>query len=291
MKSRSAGLLLLAAAAAACGRVDFQQARHLEDTGQFARALKAYENFLARGPSGPQEIEAAVRAARIYAQVFNRCDRAVPLFERAARRSPDGQAPGATGSQGPRGRAVLLSREARRWVELAHEGLLNCPDFFPISPGARWVLVDAETGGKNMRLEIAVSTAAGKARVVGAYYAGTNRFMNYSRACEKKDWMTWENGAPILRYPYRQGSSWSAKVRGKRTDYRIEDVSASLNTKAGAFEGCLKVRAHIEGEPSWVFDYYCPHVGRVKTTLGAPEGENPNTELSEFSIPFSSPHD
>jgi hypothetical protein len=258
------GLAAGTAVFSACAKVDFQQARHLEEVGQPARAVKAYESFLSRRPGGLQEAEALVRAAMIYAEAFGRCERAVPLFERAARLS-----------------------SYPEWASKAKDGLLDCPDYFPIRPGARWVYVDSESGGQNMKLDIQMSTGT-RARITGAYFAGENRFRDYSRSCEKKDWIVWEfDGAvksPILRYPFHAGSSWSARVAGKNVLYRIEDASAEVRTKAGAFKGCLKVRAHPAGEPAWVYDYYCPGVGRVKTTVGVEEGENPNTELAESSL-------
>jgi len=273
MRDRALWLLPLLLAAA-CGRLDFKQGRHLENTGQPERALKSYERFISRNPGGPLEAEALVRAARIYARAFGRCDRAVPLFERAARLASASQA-------GP--------QQANDWPAAAREEILSCPDYFPIRSGARWVYVDSESGGKNMRLKLDVSGAGAKAHVQGAYYAGENRFREYSRSCEKKDWTVWEveggDRAPILRYPFRAGSAWTARVGDRTINYEIEDASASVRVKAGGFFDCLKVRAHPSGEPAWVVDYYCPGVGRVKMAIGEPKGEHPNTELSEYSIP------
>jgi len=270
---RGALWLLALAWAAGCGRLDFKQARHLEDAGQSARALKAYERFLAREPGGPLETEALVRAARIYARVFDRCDRAVPLLERAARQpAAPGERPGLAD-----------------WAAQAREDILSCPDFFPIVPGARWVYVDSESGGKNMRLDISASAAGALVQVRGAYYAGEERFREYGRVCEKKDWTVWEvDGGirlPILRYPFRAGSAWSARTGDRSISYTIEEDSASVRTKAGEFSGCLKVRSQPSGARAWVYDYYCPGVGRVMMTVGVPEGEHPNTELSRYSIP------
>ena len=59
-------------------------------------------------------------------------------------------------------------------------------------------------------------------------------------------------------------------------------AGVDLKVQAGAFSGCLKVRRRTSGQASWVFDYYCPGIGRVKTTIGIPGGENPNTELAEY---------
>ena len=90
--------------------------------------------------------------------------------------------------------------------------------------------------------------------------------------------------APILRYPYHEGLSWQARRGGKLFTYRIDAAGVAVSVKAGSFTGCLKVKSSAAGDPAWVFDYYCPGVGRVKTTVGVPEGENPNTELAESSL-------
>jgi len=247
----------------ACSRVDFKQARYLDETGQSARAVKAYESFLRRAPEGPERAEALVRAARLYAFAFGRCERAVPLFEEAAR-----------------------LQSFPEWAAQGKDGLLDCPDFFPLRGGARWMYVDSETAGENMKLDIRMSTGT-RAEAAGAYYAGETRFRDYKRSYDKKDWTVWEydgpSKAPILRYPFHAGNAWTARVAGKEVRYLIEEDSAPVGVKAGTFSGCLKVKSHPAGEPAWVYDYYCPGVGRVKTTIGVAEGENPNTELAAFA--------
>lgn len=259
--------IILCAALSGCGRLDFAQARHLEKGGRFSRALKAYESFLARVPQGPREAEALVRAGRIYSGVFGRCDRAVPMLERAARMQGVGD-----------------------WPARARESLLECPDLFPLKGGSRWTFVDTASGGRNMKLELSVSSAVVRGvRIQGAYYAGKNRFRGYDRSYTKEDWMLWEEEGstrrPILRYPFLAGQSWTDEHSG--WSYRIMSEGLRVRTRAGDFEGCFKVRSQGAGDSqrAWVYDYYCPGVGRVKTTIGTSEGEHPNTELSDYDVP------
>jgi tetratricopeptide (TPR) repeat protein len=242
--------------------LDLRQARHLEKAGDYSRALKVYERCAER-LSGERQAEALERAGAIYAGVFGRCDRAVPLFERAARLGPFPDA-------------------KNDWPAEARAALLECPDLFPLRPGSRWTYVDSASGGANMRLEVSVSTEG--SRVSGAYFAGKQRFRGYDRSYDKADWALWETEGrerrPILRYPFRAGRSWSGASSGRKLEYTIEADGVLVRVKAGAFKDCIKVRARPVGEPAWVYEYFCPGVGRAKTTIGTSEGENPNTELS-----------
>lgn len=198
------------------------------------------------------------------------CGRAVPLYERAARST------GAPPS----------------WREKGRLGLMGCPDYFPLRDGSSWVHVDSLSGGKNMRLVLSLSVSTGAASagtLSGAYYAGAKRFRDYRRAVAKEGWGVWEtreNGrVPILLYPFRSGRSWTVKAGGKTLRLEIDKTGATVRTKAGEFSGCLRVKESSPGDPAWVYDYYCPGVGRVKTSIGVFGRENPNTELASFVVP------
>ena len=279
----------------ACSDLEFRQARRLEDKREFDRAAASFERVLEKSPGGARETEVLVRLGRIYAEEFGRCERAVPLFEAAARmgapssRRPPTTFPMAAGTASlpappERGRAPSVD-----WPALARRALMSCPDYFPLRDGARWVFVDSQSGGANMRLDIALSRSSSTANAAGAYFAGRERFKEYRRSYEVEDFILWEGEpagerAPILRYPYHEGLSWQARRGGKLFTYHIDAAGVSVSVMAGSFSGCLKVKSSAAGDPAWVFDYYCPGVGRVKTTVGVPEGENPNTELAESSL-------
>ena len=248
---------------AGCGAdVDFKQARFLEPRDP-VRAAAAFEKFVARHPGDARVHEASYRLGRIYADNLGRCPEAQHWFEAAARSS------GA-------------------YTEAAKLGLMSCPDYFPLSAGSKWTWVDTLSGGANMRLEahIVTSTAGAQGIVAGAFFAGEKSFRDYRRRYEKADWSVWEDAdgsrSPILRWPYVAGRSWTAEGPQGEVTYTIESHDARVKVKGGAYSGCLKVRSQVHGFSSWVYDYYCPGVGRVKNTVGVPGAENPNTELAAY---------
>jgi hypothetical protein len=271
-----AALLLPALAALlaqlGCADWDFRSAARLEKKGEAARAAAAYEKFIERHPKDRRFAEAATRAGTLYAERFGRCAQAVPLFEKAARTARGDEKPEA-------------------WPERARIALLSCPDYFPLSARRSWVYVDSASGGENMRLETLVlrSSASLNADVTGAYFAGENRTQDYRRQCTKEGWTIWETASgsrqPILKYPFRTGHAWDGRQQGKPVRFEIVQEDVSVQGKAGKFSGCLKVKSQVQGYPSWVYDYYCPGVGRVKTTVGVPGVENPNTELASYKAP------
>jgi hypothetical protein len=241
------------------GRLRYREARFLEATERFGAAIRAYERL--------DTAEAHVRAADLYARKFQRCLEARRHYEAAARLD-------STGPWGARGRA----------------GLMACPDYFPLEAGRVWIYGDTASGGRNMRLEASLREATGAAgELQSALYAGNKRIRVESARYEKRDWMIVQVGsggeaATVLRFPFRAGQSWTAERGKDRLVYRIEDEDAKVSTKAGVFEHCLKVRELNARFPSsWKYDYYAPFVGKVKTTIGGPGFENPNTELVRFT--------
>ncbi|MBI4425350.1 MAG: hypothetical protein HY554_16595 [Elusimicrobia bacterium] len=276
---RGVRLVVLAAVAgaAACGPdVAFERALSRERKGSHLAAAGRFERFARRYPDHPRVPEALVRAARIYAYAFQRCPQAQPLLEQAARSRPGGP-----------------------WAREAERTLLDCPDYFPLRPGASWVFVDSQTGGKNMRLEVSAkegpaperaSAAGPAAEVESVFYAGKRKFQTVRRRYEKADWAVWElegrDRVPILRYPYQAGRAWSGRRGGKPVAFAIESAHERVQVKAGIFQDCLKVRESQPGLGAWKFDYFAPGVGRVKTTIGGRGFENPNTELASADVPL-----
>lgn len=264
------GRLALAAAAVlgGCGPdLAFDRASSRERRGAYVEAAERFERAAEAHPKHARAPEALVRAGRIRTYALQRCPEAKPLLERAAREYPDSP-----------------------WAEEAKRALLDCPDYFPIRAGSDWTFVDSQTGGRNMRLVVAVSAATAEAaELKGAFYAGTRRFQDYFRRYVKEGWAVWEEeGAdrvPILRYPYHEGQVWTAKRGGRPVEFTVESASSVVTVKAGTFHGCLKVREAQKGLPSWKYDYYAPGVGRVKTTIGGRGFENPNTELKSSKVP------
>jgi hypothetical protein len=250
---------------AAC---DFYGGRFYDETGRYGRAAAALEGFLVREPGGPRACRARLRLGRIYNRRFGRYPEAKRHLEAAARAEGGG----------------LCALEAKA-------ELLNCPDYFPLEDGRSWVYGDTASGGRNMRLEVAVRVVAGgKVSQTSSLFAGKKRISVSSRSYAKKDWAVWELSGGrehmFLRYPFQTGTAWTSGPARGSLAYRIEADGLEVRTKAGVFSGCIKVRESDPRIPqAWKFDYFAPGVGRVKTTVGARGVENPNTELISFKTP------
>lgn len=262
--------VLAASALAGCDTYHYLAGTMHEDARRPVKALAHYEAFLSRRPKDPRACEVRLRAGELYRRVFARCGEARAHYEAAARDFPS----------------------QRACVDRAKAALLLCPDYFPTDGGRTWVYVDSASGGKAMRLEwearASTSGLVGTSgTVLSALFAGNKRIQQKSERYEKADWAVWrvdaEGREAILRYPYAEMQTWTAKRAKTSVEYLIVSSSAAVQTAAGAFTGCLKVRETDRAfKRSWKYDYYCPGVGRVKTTIGGPGFENPNTELKQF---------
>lgn len=262
-RASAAALVLLLAG---CDTYHFIAGTMSEDSRKPVQAMKHYEKFLASRPKDPRSCEVRLRAAELYRTVFGRCGEARVHYEAAAR-------------DFPRMTACL---------ERAKTGLLLCPDMFPTETGRTWVYVDSASGGKAARIEWEARASSGTTGTIQtALYAGDRRIQTKVETYQKADWAIWrvdkEGREAILRYPYNETMTWTAK-RGKSTvEYLVVSGSTTVSSAAGAFAGCVKVRERDSAfKNSWRYDYYCPGVGRVKTTIGGPGFENPNTELLRF---------
>ena len=264
-------MFLLAVLTAGCDTYHYLAGTIHEDARRPALALKHYEAFLASRPRDPRSCEMRLRAAELYRLTFGRCQEARRHYEAAARDFP----------------------RVNACVERAKAGLLQCPDYFPLDRGRTWVYVDSDTKGKAMRLDWEVRRSSGLAggMILTALFAGNKRIKEGAESYLKEDWAVWRAGGggreAILRYPYFEGQTWrGARLTGKTktgVEWRVVSSSAAVKVAAGAFTDCLKVREHDLRYPqTWRYDYYCPDVGRVKTTVGGPGYENPNTELFRF---------
>lgn len=261
----AAALALGAAVALAArgGNWDIARARFWEARGRPLQALPLYERFVERHAQDPRAAEALVRAGFIYAGQLKRCLEARRRFEAAARAFP----------------------ELKPWAARAKAGIFNCPDYFPLDSGRTWVYGDSASEGRAMRLEWQMRKATGdEGTLTSALYAGKKRLRADEGRFTKSDWTVWElNGReriPLLRFPFNPGQSWTGTRDGKKVSWRIEEASARVTVKAGTFAGCLKVREATEGfAATWKYDYYCPFVGRVLTSVAGPGYENRNTEL------------
>jgi hypothetical protein len=265
VRRRLAPLLLLAALPA-CDTYHFVAGTWSEDARKPLKALKHYEKFLADRPLDPRACEVRLRTAELY-RGFGRCGEARRHWEAAVRDFPK-------------------MPECR---ERAKRSLLSCPDYFPLDKGRTWVYVDSESRGKAMRLdwEVRRATAAVSGTIQSVLFAGNRRNREEMASYEKRDWSVWRVDGPapepFLRYPFGQDQAWS-QPRGKSAvDWLVISATETVKVAAGTFADCLKVRELDRRYPkTWRYDYYCPDVGRVKTTIGGRGYENPNTELLRF---------
>ncbi|MBI2385749.1 MAG: tetratricopeptide repeat protein [Elusimicrobia bacterium] len=251
---------------AGCDTYHYLSGTLQEDARRPVQAVKQYEKFLASRPKDPRACEVRLRAAELYRTVFGRCGEARAHYEAAARDFP----------------------KLTACLERAKTGLLRCPDYFPTDAGRTWVYVDSASRGQAMRLEWEARASSGSVgSISSALYAGDKRILTKTEYYQKADWAVWrvdkDGREAILRYPYNEAQSWSAKRGKSKVEYLVVSASTTVTAAAGTFSGCLKIREKDSAfKGSWRYDYYCPGVGRVKTTIGGPGFENPNTELSRF---------
>ena len=266
MRRRAAALLLAAAGLAGCDTYHFVAGTWQEDARKPAAALKHYEKFLSDRRLDPRSCEIRLRAAEIY-RGFGRCGEARMHWEAAVRDFPRSGA----------------------CAERAKASLLSCPDYFPLDRGRTWVYVDSESRGAAMRLEWEVRRSSGSESglIQTVIFAGNRRNREGLESYEKRDWAVWRTDAkppePFLRYPFGSDQSWSGKRGRASVDWLVVSTTATAKVAAGEFKDCLKVRELDRRYPkTWRYDYYCPDVGRVKTTIGGRGYENPNTELLRY---------
>jgi hypothetical protein len=258
--------IIFAATLTSCDTYHFLAGTWQEDARKPVQALKNYERFIADRPADPRSCEVRLRAAEIY-RGWGRCGEARMHWEAAVRGFP----------------------KMKECADRARMSLLSCPDYFPLDKGRTWVYVDSESSGKAMRLDWQVRRATGSVSgsIQTTLYAGSTRNREASESYEKRDWGVWRTDAnppePFLRYPFSKGQSWSGKRGDATVDWTVVSTTAKVKVQAGQFKNCLKVRELDRRYPdTWRYDYYCPDVGRAKTTIGGAGYENPNTELLRF---------
>lgn len=259
-------LIAAAVLLAGCDTYHYLAGTMAEDSRRPVQAVRQYEKFLASRPRDPRACEVRLRAAELYRTFFGRCEEARVHYEAAARDFPK--------------QAACLER--------AKTGLLRCPDYFPTDTGRTWVYVDSASRGRAMRLEWEARASSGTVGSIStALFAGDKRIQAKMEYYQKADWAVWrvdkDGREAILRYPYAEAMTWAAKRGRSKVEYLVVSASTTVTAAAGTFAGCVKVREKDSAfKTSWRYDYYCPGVGRVKTTIGGPGFENPNTELLRY---------
>ncbi|OGS37264.1 MAG: hypothetical protein A2506_04025 [Elusimicrobia bacterium RIFOXYD12_FULL_66_9] len=140
---------------------------------------------------------------------------------------------------------------------------MSQPDFLPLVPG--------------LHLEYALSRAQGRETLVVEHSAGPDGSVNVRRTwrttegkeesetsrAERRADGVYFDGELVLPLPPRAGVSWARPPR----EYRVEETSASAETPAGRFTGCLHVVYLIAaGDGGSGERFYAPGLGLVRET-------------------------
>ncbi len=249
-----------------CSSYYYHAGKFEEGIGNKIAAFRLYEKFLQIAPPSSKVVEIKFRLGNLEAKVFHRCNEAIPDYEFVARNASP---------QSPLFKKAAL-------------GILNCPDYFPLIPGRTWIYGDTLSHGKNMKdLWATLNGQEDKNRIESSLYAGKNLVRREKFLFQKRDWSVFRieglSAVPILKYPFHAGNRWKFGNGKNERQFEIIAASSTVQTAAGIFSGCLKVKESYGRFPhSWKYTYYAPFVGEVKTTVGEPGFESPNTELIRY---------
>jgi hypothetical protein len=269
-------LLLSTLVLGACGPEHaFKKARSLEKKKKNYLAWKAYQNFAVDYPKDAAAPEALFRAGWLAQRQLNDCTMAIAFYDRVTQTYP----------------------QSDPWAPWAAYQKNNCPDYFPLLGGARWVEGDSDTGGKNARIETESKADPNGGKIPWAagiftrsYYAGPSKFKTVETTYRKNGDEVQELNAAndprpkiVLKIPPVVGARWKTKNGTQLYVYEIVAADKTAKVSAGEFHGCIVVRSSIEGAAGAALEYYAPTVGRVMTAFVTPTGERRNTELLSFT--------
>lgn len=144
-------------------------------------------------------------------------------------------------------------------------------DYFPLAIGNEWIYQDEspalppEQRGQARTVRIVERTADG-------YFKDTERGeLRLDGGCLH------DRTRRLLCAPIAPGTRWSSIVSASSTErYEITAVGEAVTTPAGAFEGCVRVRAHnraAQGAEHVLEITYAPGVGPVKLETFAVVGD------------------
>jgi hypothetical protein len=274
--NKLASVALAVALLSACGPDHaFEHAKKLEKKGKKYAAWQAYQEFAVTYPKNAAAPEALFRAGWLAQRQLNDCTMADAFYERVTQTYP----------------------QSEPWALWAGYQKNNCPDYFPLLAGARWVEGDSDSGGKNARIETLSKADPNAGRVPWAaglftrtYYAGAAKFKTVEVSYKKEGDEVRELGAQndprpkiVLKIPPVVGARWETKNGTQLFVYEIIATDKTVRVAAGEFRNCVVVRSSIDGAAGAALEYYAPSVGRVMTAFATPSGERRNTELLSFT--------
>lgn len=244
----------------------FWQGEKFAQKGKYEKALNRYQICAERYPKYRRAPEAWLRIAEIYDYKLGLSRKAKKIYKKIMEKYPQSQ-----------------------WAELAYGKLKHGYDYFPLEKGNIWVEGDSETGGKNYRAEI---SCVEPYKIVKKIYAGKRQITTVELTYQKSEKELREydpsSGEQVLFcYPLEKGQSWKGKPESEEIVYTLISKNAEIETKAGKFVDCLKIRQEKKSTlGSFRFDYYAPEIGKVlitQATLRSPE-EKRISELLSYKI-------
>lgn len=258
------------------GDAKFSQAKKLEAKGEYQKAWEFYQEFAAKNPRHAAAAEALFRAGWLAQKQLGDCVAARAFYDSVLQNYP----------------------QSGSWAAQSAYYRNNCPDYFPVLNGFRWVEGDSDTNGKNARIEIVCRVQPNKdnkdtlAVITKTYFAGETKFKGVDFTYKKTDLEVMEFASKtdprfktILMWPLLAGTKWVTKHDNKTFRYEIVAADKEIKVQAGTFANCIQVRSTIDGFPGATNEYYAPDIGRVLVTISTSEGERRNTELLSFTLP------
>ncbi|OGS19227.1 MAG: hypothetical protein A2219_08145 [Elusimicrobia bacterium RIFOXYA2_FULL_50_26] len=265
-------LLPALALISACGpSYKFGRAQELEKKGFFVEAAVEYEKIYKKHTGSERAAESLYRLGRIYQKKLKIYSHANRFFRELADKYPS----------------------VEPWYSRAREGILNSPDYYPLTPGSFWIEGDSATGGRNMRAEWNCSSvSSGTFKIERKVYAGASLVTKIVRYFRKKDMQLQEgasasfaNSSVVLQYPFATGKSWKSIRDGRPTIHTVVEENVALKVGAGEFEHCIKISEEYPDLPGTrKYNYYAAEVGWVLTTISGAGREHRNTELLSYKI-------
>lgn len=134
-------------------------------------------------------------------------------------------------------------------------------DYFPLAVGNEWIYVDQSPALPKNRRGV-LRTVRILDRTADGFYRDNERGnLRVDGSCVR------DRDRRLLCQPFTAGASWSSVLSATTTErYEIASVGQTVDTPAGKFERCVKVRAHnrVKASIDQVLEItYAPKVGPV----------------------------
>jgi tetratricopeptide (TPR) repeat protein len=114
------------------GNTNFPGLKKLEAKGDYQKSWELYQEFAAKNPRHTLAAEALFRAGWLAQKQLGDCVAARAFYDMVLQNYP----------------------QSGSWAAQSAYYRNNCPDYFPVIDGFRWVEGDSDTKGKNARIEI-----------------------------------------------------------------------------------------------------------------------------------------